>query len=127
LHDELNPWFTTLLLFPDSIEAEHDVRDLALAWQALANSGVAAAEPHAETLLRSAATKFPEDPEILAGLAYVEQRNGSTRQARDLYRRALALDPDLIDAADNLGVIEAESGQVREAIVVARRFPAGSW
>ena len=120
----------TLLPFPDSVEAEHDVRDLALAWQSLANSGVAAAEPHAETLLRSAVEKFPNDPEVLSGLAYIEQKNGSTRQAGDLYRRALALDPDLIDAADNLGVIEAQNGHGREAIELwqsaFRRAPAKS-
>lgn len=113
---DVNNSLMSLLPFPDSIEAEHDVRDLALAWQALANSGVAAAEPHAETLLRSAAIKFPNDAEVLSGLAYVEQRNGSTGKAQDLYRRALALDPDLLDAADNLGVIEAESGDLREAV-----------
>jgi hypothetical protein len=114
--DEPNSPLIALLPFPDSIEAEHDVRDLALAWEALANTGLAAAQPHAETLLRSAASKYPNDPEVLSGLAYVQQRNDAIGQARDLYRRALALDPDLLDAADNLGVIEAESGNLREAI-----------
>ncbi len=116
LREEINPAPASLLPFPDSTEAEHDSRDLALAWQALADDGLTTAEPHAETLLRSAASKFPDDPEVLSALAYIEQRHGSTKQARDLYRRALAVDPDLIDAADNLGVIEAQSGQVREAI-----------
>ncbi len=41
-------------------------------------------------------------------------------EARELYRRALILDPDLIDAADNLGVIEAQSGQVRTAMELWR-------
>jgi tetratricopeptide (TPR) repeat protein len=115
-HEDVNLAVTSLLPFPDSIEAEHDVRDFALAWQALADSGDAAAEPHAEALLRTAAAKFPDDPEVLAGLAFVEQKNGATGKAQELYRRALALDPGLIDAADNLGVIEAESGHGREAI-----------
>ena len=111
----------SLVPFPDSIEAEHDVRDLALAWQALANNGDATAEPHAEALLRSAASKFPNDPAVLSGLAYIEQRQGSTHRAEELYRRALALDPDLIDVADDLGVIEAEHGQVGEAIELWQR------
>ncbi len=115
-NEELNSSFTSLIPFPDSVEAEHDVRDLALAWQALANGGVVSAQPHAETLLRSAAVKFPDDPEVLSGLAYVDQRKGLTGKARDLYRRALDLDPGLIDASDNLGVIEAESGHLREAV-----------
>ena len=33
----------------------------------------------------------------------------------ELYRRALAVNPDLIDAAADLGVIEAESGHLHEA------------
>ncbi len=55
-------------------------------------------------------------PSLLSALAYVEQRHGLTAQARELYRRALAVNPDLIDAATDLGVIEAESGHLREAI-----------
>lgn len=116
VREEVNSSTMSILPFPNTAEAEHDVRDLALAWQALADGGMSTAEPRAETLLRSAVSRFPNDPEILSGLAYIEQRQGSTRQASELYRRALAADPNLIDAADNLGVIEAESGHVREAI-----------
>jgi len=35
---------------------------------------------------------------------------------RELYRRALALDPNLIDASTNLGVLEAQSGHLSEAV-----------
>jgi hypothetical protein len=105
-----------LVPFPDSPDAEKDVRDLALAWESLANEGVDAGEPEAEKLLRSAASKFPNDPEVLSALGYIEQRHGETRQASELYRRALILDPDLIDASANLGVIEAKSGQLRQAL-----------
>ncbi|MBZ5652866.1 MAG: hypothetical protein LAO18_20550 [Acidobacteriia bacterium] len=107
-----------LVPFPDSAAAEQDLRDLALAWQALANDGVEAAEPHAEGLLRTAVAEFPLDPDLLSALAYVEQRHGLTAQASELYRRALAVDPDLIDAATDLGVIEMESGHLREAVEI---------
>ena len=70
------------------------MRDLALAWQSLANDGVEAAEPHAERLLRSAVAEFPRDPDLLSALAYVEQKHGLTTQASELYRRALAVNPD---------------------------------
>jgi len=103
-----------LVPFPDSAETEKDVRDLALAWQSLVGEGVEAAE--AEALLRSAAAKFPNDPDVLVALAYVEQRHASTDEARQLYKRALTLDPDSIDAATNLAVIEARSRHVDEAI-----------
>ena len=75
-----------------------------------------AAEPRAEALLRSAVAEFPNDPDLLSALAYVEQRHGLTPAARELYRRALAVNPDLIDAATDLGVIEAQTGHLREAV-----------
>jgi len=36
--------------------------------------------------------------------------------ARDLYQKALGLDPTLIDAAANLGVIDARSGDLQSAV-----------
>jgi hypothetical protein len=119
IRTEANPPAPTLVPFPKSAEAEHDIRDLGLAWQVLANAGVPTAEAHAETLLRTTAAKSP-DPQVLSALAYIEQRKGLIPEARELYRRALILDPDLIDAADNLGVIEAQSGQVRTAMELWR-------
>jgi Tfp pilus assembly protein PilF len=118
LSPDANPVPVTqrLIPFPDSAEAEHDARDLALAWQSLANGGMEAAEPQAEQLLRSAVAEFPKDPDLLSALAYVEQRHGLTPAARELYRRALAVNPDLIDAATDLGVIEAQTGHLREAV-----------
>jgi Cytochrome c554 and c-prime len=116
LDSKLPPAGLRLVPFPDSPGAEKDVRDLALAWESLVNEGMDAGEPQAEKLLRSAASKFPNDPEVLSALGYVEQRHGETRQASELYRRALILDPDLIDAGANLGVIEAKSGQLRQAL-----------
>ncbi|HEX3353537.1 MAG TPA: multiheme c-type cytochrome [Terriglobales bacterium] len=114
--DPAVPAAPRLVPFPDSAEAEHDVRDLALAWQSLANGGMEGAEPHAEALLRSAVAEFPSDPDLLAALAYVEQKHGLNSQARELYQRALAANPDMIDAATDLGVIEAQSGHLREAM-----------
>ena len=130
LATEVNPQALRLVPFPDSAEAEQDSRDLALAWQALANGGMEAAEPHAEALLRSAVGESPLDSELLSALAYFEQKHGLTAQASELFRRALAVNPDLIDAATDLGVIEAESGHLREAVELwkeaFRRAPARS-
>ena len=67
--DRGNPAYGLRLIpFPDSAEAEHDSRDLALAWQALANDGMESAEPHAEALLRSAVAEFPDDPDCFPRL-----------------------------------------------------------
>jgi tetratricopeptide (TPR) repeat protein len=119
---EVKPLPATLRLvpFPDSPAAEQDLRDMALAWQVLANDGIEAAEPHAESLLRTAVADFPRDPDLLSALAYIEQKHGLTAQATELYRRALAVNPDLIDAATDLGVIQAESGHLGEAVELWR-------
>jgi Flp pilus assembly protein TadD len=87
-----------------------------LAWESLAEDGVLEAASQAGRFLRLAATQSPNDPVVLSSLAYVEFKQGAINHAQELYRKALALDPTLIDAATNLGVIEARSGHVRSAI-----------
>jgi Cytochrome c554 and c-prime len=110
--DKASPAALRLVPFPDSPQAEQDERDLALAWESLAASGVKAAEPQAEALLRSAVSDFPKDAEILTALGYIDRKHGLLDQARELYEQALTVDPDSIDAAGNLGVIEAETGHM---------------
>jgi Flp pilus assembly protein TadD len=105
-----------LIPFPDTREAESDLRDLALAWEKLADNFNEAARPQAESMLRKSAKEFPNDPETLSALGYAEQRHGEMAAARGLYTKALALDPYLIDAATNLGVIEAQNGEFGKAI-----------
>jgi hypothetical protein len=105
-----------LVPFPVSAEAENDVRDLALAWESLAVSGADSTAPEAERLLRSSFKKSPDDPAVLSALGYIEQKHGATDRARELYEKAIALDPNSIDAATNLGVIELRAGHVREAV-----------
>ena len=104
-----------LVQFP-SLKSDDDVRDLALAWESLVNSGMTAAAPEAERLLLSAAEKSPNDPVLLSALGYSAQNKGDLNRARELYEKALAVDPMLIDAATNLGVIEANRGHLREAL-----------
>jgi Flp pilus assembly protein TadD len=105
-----------LIPYPYSTEAGDDVRDLALAWESLAENGVPEAASQADRLLRLAAKQSPEDPAILSRLAYVELKHRAIEHARELYQKALALDPTLIDAAANLGAIEAGSGRPRSAV-----------
>jgi Flp pilus assembly protein TadD len=92
------------------------LRDLALAWESLANTGIGAARPKAEEMLRRSARQFPTDAATLSALGYEEQMRGDIPQARTLYRQALRVDPDLIDVATNLGVIEAETGNFPQSI-----------
>ena len=107
----------TLVPFPRSHEADNDVRDEALAWESVAESGLKSAEAEAERLLRLAVLKS-SDPALLSAMGYIEQKHGATDRARELYQKALAIDPNLIDAATNLGVLEAKSGHMREAVTL---------
>jgi tetratricopeptide (TPR) repeat protein len=104
-----------LIPFPDT-KSEPDPRDLALAWNSVAENGMSVAEPQARDLLSKAVKQSPGDPLLLSALAYAEQRRGSTERARELYQRALAKDPTLVDAAANLGVIEAQAGDLQGAM-----------
>jgi Flp pilus assembly protein TadD len=104
-----------LVPFPDT-KTEPDLRDLALAWDSIVESGMSVAEPQARELLSKAVKQLPDDPALLSALAYAEQRRGSTGRARELYQKALALDPSLVDAATNLGVIEAQAGDLPDAM-----------
>jgi hypothetical protein len=110
------PVLPRLVRFPDSQKTDEDVRDLALAWESLVNSGMTAAAPETERLLGSAIEKSPNDPALLSALAYSAQKKGDMVRARDLYEKALAADSTLIDAATNLGAIEANRGHLREAV-----------
>jgi Flp pilus assembly protein TadD len=117
LQDPATPKSPLLVVpFPDSKQAEDDVRDLALAWQSVAGNGVPQAVHEAERLLPLAVKQSPDDPALLSTFAYTELNHGAVDHARELYQRALALDPSLIDAASNLGVIEAKSGHLGEAV-----------
>jgi tetratricopeptide (TPR) repeat protein len=112
------PSLPRLAAFPDSPDAGHDTRDVALAWASMAEKGNDAVQKQAEQLLRKAVLESPKDAALLSSLAYVEQRRGALNDARELYQRALAQDPNLLDAATNLGVLEANSGHLREAVTL---------
>ena len=58
----------------------------------------------------------PEDAVLLAGLGFVEQEAGHEKEARELYERALKIDPLANDSATNLGAIEARTGNLRRAV-----------
>jgi tetratricopeptide (TPR) repeat protein len=107
-----------------------ETRDLALAWQTLAQQGVGGAAPEAEHFLRRGVAEGLEDAALLSGLAYFKLERGGKRRARDLYERALKADPTMIDAATNLGVIEAHQARMDLALPLSeeafRRAPAHS-
>ena len=76
-----------LVAFPKSKDTERDVRDLALAWQSIVDSGMTVEQPQAEKLLRQAVVQFPNDTAVLSALGYVEQKQGANDRARELYQQ----------------------------------------
>jgi Tfp pilus assembly protein PilF len=93
-----------------------DARDLALAWQSLAQNGMPASAQQAQESLAAAIKQSPEDSALLSALAYDAQKRKAMAQARELYQKALKIDSTLIDAAVNLGVIEAQGGHLPDAL-----------
>jgi predicted CXXCH cytochrome family protein len=105
-----------LVPFPPSDDAAKDLREYALAWQSIVNSGMTMAEPKAEQLLRAALQNAPNDPALLSALGYIAQERGDFDRARAFYKKALEQDPTLVDVGTNLGVLEAQQGNAAEAI-----------
>jgi Flp pilus assembly protein TadD len=52
----------------------------------------------------------------LSGLGFIDQQHGREQEARELYERALKVDPLSNDAATNLGTLEARAGHLRRAV-----------
>jgi len=104
-----------LVSFPESAAELANTRDFALAWHALALRNVEGSAPRAEEYLRKAVAERPDDPALLAALGFVEQKHGNEKEARELYVRALKLDPLANDAAVELGILETQAGNLRGA------------
>jgi len=102
--------------FPPGDDSLTTTRDLALAWETLAERGVDGAEHEAEQYLQKAVRERPADARLLAVLGLVEQRHFHENDARELYERALKMDPLLVDAATNLGVLDARGGNLPRAV-----------
>lgn len=105
-----------LEIFPASDGNLSTDRDYALGWQTLAERGVKGAAPEAERYLNKAVTEYPDDPAILSALAFVEQKKSHPEEARQLYERALKIDPLNNEAETNLGAIEARAGHLQLAV-----------
>jgi predicted CXXCH cytochrome family protein len=116
LDSNTRPSSPRLVPFPFSEDAERDIRSLALAKAFLVQTGKDGDVSEALRQLNIAVLQSPSDPALLSALGYIEQKRGAADRARELYQKALTSDPDLIDAAANLGVIEANQGRLREPI-----------
>ncbi len=105
-----------LVAFPERDASLATTRDFALAWESLAQRNAEGAPQEAEEFLRKAVKQRPDDPVLLAALGFVEQNHDHEKEARELYERALKLDPLANEAATDLGILEARSGNLRRAV-----------
>ena len=104
---------TKLVRFPPVEEIS--LRGLALAWTSLAGAGSNYAFEQSQKLLPEALAQHPDDPDLLAAVGFSEQLRGLTDQAREHYEHALRVQPLALDAAANLGLIEANAGHLDRA------------
>jgi tetratricopeptide (TPR) repeat protein len=105
-----------LVPFPQREASEATTRDFALAWEALSQRNVEGAGQRADVYLRKAVKERGDDAVLLAALGFVEQKQGHDKEARELYERALQIDPLANEAATDLGILEARSGNLRRAV-----------
>ncbi len=105
-----------LVAFPKSAANLTTSRDTALAWEALAQRNMEGASAEAEKHLRTAVQDDPNDPALLSALGFIDQQHGRDKDARELYERALKVDPLANDAATNLGILEAREGTLTRAV-----------
>jgi tetratricopeptide (TPR) repeat protein len=105
-----------LVSFPKSDASLATTRDFALAWETLAQRNIEGAGQRAEEYLRKAAKERLDDPVLLAALGFVEQKHEHEKEARELYERALQIDPANNEAAADLGILEAKAGNLRRAV-----------
>jgi predicted CXXCH cytochrome family protein len=101
--------------FPPS-GAKPSARDLALAWESLAEGGMEAAAVQVQDYLPKALAENPDDPALLTAMGFLEEKSGKIQAARSLYERALQKNPLADVAATDLGVITAQSGDLAAAI-----------
>jgi Flp pilus assembly protein TadD len=102
--------------FPASDKWLATTRDLALAWESLAQRNVEGASHEAERYLRKAVKEQPGDARLLVAMGFIEQKHGHYKEAREFYERALKIDPLATDAATNLGTLEARAGHPNRAV-----------
>ncbi len=105
-----------LVAFPESDAPLATTRDFALAWESLAQQNMEGASPRAEEYLRKTVAERPDDPVLLTALGLAEQKHEHEKEARELFERALKIDPLANDAAVDLGVLEARAGNLGRAV-----------
>ncbi len=72
----------------------------------------------AETAWRAVLTAHPDDAEAYAHLGFLEARQEHYKEAVPLYRKALALNPNMPGLRLNLGLALFKGGELKQAIAI---------
>lgn len=107
-----------LKAFPVKAGVLTTTRDYALAWESLAQRDWPGASRFAEEYLQQALKERPDDSALLTAMGFVAQKHGRANDARGYYEHALKVNPLASDAATDLGILEAEQGNLRRAVVL---------
>ena len=106
----------TLEAFPQTGSTQMSTRDLALGWYQLAQRGAEGAAHEADVYLQKAIKERPDDPDVLSALAFMDEKQGREKDAREMYKKVVELKPRSNTAAANLGVLDARAGDLRGAV-----------
>jgi hypothetical protein len=103
------------------LKEKADPRDLALAYYDVVSGGNKAETPRAWAFLSAEKQEHPRDVPVLTAWAYLAQQKGSAAEAIETYREVLKFDPLNPVATNNLAMLLARSGQLKEAETLWQR------
>jgi len=79
------------------------------------STGMAARSAENSTSLHQLQHKIPAEAQTAFRQAQIAASKGNQQEAIELFRQAIAIDPEYADAYNDLGVLEAAQNQLREA------------
>jgi eukaryotic-like serine/threonine-protein kinase len=112
-HDEADAAFTQAFAGADSLPAEALAR---LRWS-YGFAVFARLPDQARRAFEAVVTVYPKSPEALYGLGLLEAHQDKLEPALDYFDRALAANPNLVEAHRFRGVLLARRGRITEALV----------
>ena len=125
LRDKPSAGESRLEAFPSDTASLVTTRDLAIAWESLAERGVSGADRKSEEFLRNALKETPDDPRLLSFYAFVEPKHGHEKEALELYQHALQLRPIANTAATNLGILKHDPATCSTPCISGKKLSKG--
>jgi len=93
-------------------------RSLGLAYYKIGLGGNPDAMEHAWTYLQKALQSNPNDSRVLSALGFIARTRGNDTQSAEFLEKAYKLDPTNVYVANDMGVLLALSGKLKEAAII---------